>query len=100
DAQDHRVTAMWRRSRNGDAGGYVAFKDWTRQTSIEHPAIVEARTRSLAFLWTFIPALVLGYLVGYATDFAPFVDGKPRTVLMTSRFGAVWFGIQFAIGAI
>ena len=100
NSENHRVTAVWFRSKRDAEPRYLAFKDWTNGQDINPPIVRSTLRRSSAFLWTILSALGLGWVVGSSSDFVPFFEGRSRSFLMALTFGAVCFLVQLVIGMI
>ncbi|HEX4824070.1 MAG TPA: hypothetical protein VFV19_07135 [Candidatus Polarisedimenticolaceae bacterium] len=97
--EGHRVTALWRRHKDAAHGEYVVFRDWTTGRNLDHPAASPYIHHSDAPIFSVVPVVVLGWIVGVWTNL-PFAHGIVRDVLFAAAFGLLWFAIQFLIGTI
>jgi hypothetical protein len=98
--ETHRMTALWFRRKSEAYGRYVTFMDWTRREDINPWQTKRPIPGAAAAVWTMLAAVVLGWVVGSASDLIPFFDGKPRNFLMALSFGAVCAAVVFALGTI
>lgn len=99
--EGHRMTAVWRRRSKGDERGtYVVFRDWTKAGNVDHPAASPHIHHSDAPIFSFVPVVVLGWIVGTSTGWLPGFDGISRNFLVALGFGLVWFAVQFIASTI
>jgi len=101
ECEGHRITAIWRRRLRGEERGeYVVFRDWTTARNLDHPAASPHIHQSDAPIFSFVPIIVLGWIVGNSTNWLPLPHGVSRNLLFAAGFALVWFGVQLVIGTI